>query len=257
MRITFLGTGDSMGTPRVYCDCSICMEARTTGVNRRFRSSLWIEEEGQRPLLLDCGPDWLAQMEGNGTKKVSQALITHAHFDHIGGMTEWADACRWTNEKGVAYAPREVLNEIRQRFPWIERHIEMAENDNGMTYGKWRITPWRVNHGKNGYSYAYRFSNEENGVNWVYCSDAINLTERQKAPLADLALLVLGTSFAEEPYPMDTRSVYDMREGLLLSEEWNPQSVVFTHLSHDIDVTHDYRLPENVKLARTGLSMNF
>jgi phosphoribosyl 1,2-cyclic phosphate phosphodiesterase len=69
-------------------------------------------------------------------------------------------------------------------------------------------------------------------------------------------LLVLGTSFAEEPYPMDTRSIYDMREGLLLSQEWNPQSVVFTHLSHDIDVTRDYTLPGNVKLARTGMSMN-
>ncbi len=256
MRITFLGTGDSMGTPRVYCDCNVCMEARTTGFNRRLRSSIWIEEEGQQPLLLDCGPDWLAQMEGNGTRHVTQALLTHAHFDHIGGLTEWADACRWKEENGTAYAPREVLNEIRQRFPWIERHVAMVDNDNGMNYGKWRITPWKVNHGKNGFSYAYRFSKEEEGLNWVYCSDAINLTEQQKAPLADLSLLVLGTSFTEEPFPMDTRSVYDLKEGILLSEEMKPHSVIFTHLSHDVDVLRDYRLPKHAKLARTGMTIN-
>jgi len=255
MKLTFLGNGDSMGTPRVYCDCAVCEEARGTGVNARLRSSLLLEEEGQLPLLLDCGPDWRAQMEAIGMRGVSRALITHAHFDHIGGLTEWADACRWREVKGRLYAPAEVIGEIVSRFPWISKQLEMTANDEGMEYGGWKIAPWRVNHGKNGYSYAYRFDRAADGTAWAYCPDAIRLTKEQKKPLEGLSLLVLGTSFAEEPFPMDTRSVYDMKEGLALADELRPQRVVFTHMSHDIDSRRDYGLPAHVALSGTGMRL--
>ncbi|RKP56911.1 MBL fold metallo-hydrolase [Cohnella endophytica] len=256
MRITFLGNGDSMGTPRVYCECAVCGEARISGGNIRLRSSILIEEEGQQPLLLDCGPDWRKQMENSGIREIGQALLTHAHFDHIGGLTEWADACRWTESVARVYAPDEVLNEVRLRFPWLEKQFKMSSNDKGLDYGDWRITPWKVNHGKNGYSYAYHFEHALRGVKWAYCSDAIQLTDRQKAPLSMLELLVLGTSFVEENFPMDTRSVYDMKEGLLLAEECLPAKVLFTHLSHDVDVREDYGLPAGIALAATGMRVD-
>ncbi|WEK55836.1 MAG: MBL fold metallo-hydrolase [Candidatus Cohnella colombiensis] len=257
MQLTFLGTGDSLGTPRVYCDCQVCVEARLTGMNRRYRSSLWLEEKDLPPLLLDCGPDWRIQMEAIGRRKVTQALITHAHMDHIAGLTEWADSCRWQEEQASIFAPLEVLNEVRTRYPWVENQLKMYNIDNGMSYGKWRIWPWRVNHGKNGYSYAYRFDHQEDGQSWVYCSDAINLTVEQLVPMQNVSLLVLGTSYVKEAFEMETRSVYDMHEGLQLAAETHSKRVIFTHLSHDVnvDMDMDYKLPSHVTLAKTGMKV--
>lgn len=256
MRITVLGNGDSMGTPRVYCECGICAEARRSGGNRRYRSSVWLEEEGLPPLLLDCGPDWRAQMERIGVRSVHQALITHAHIDHIAGLTDWADSCRWLGERSRMYAPAEVIALIESRYPWIGGQLEMLANDKGMDYGPWDIRTWKVNHGKNGYSYAYRFDHRISNKAWAYCSDAINLTDEQTEPLKGLDLLFLGTSFVEEPYPMDTRSVYDMREGIRMAEQLKPVNVIFTHLSHDVDVRQSYALPANIKLAETGMTID-
>ncbi len=248
--LIFLGTGDSMGVPRVYCGCGVCAEARSTGVNRRLRSSVLIATEAGE-LVVDCGPDWKLQMENMRRRETEHVLITHAHHDHIGGLPEWADACRWLRKKGHLYAPAEVLEKIRQRFPWLENHLVYHPNDEGMQFGGWRIMPWKVCHGKNGYAYAYHFSKA--GFRWAYCSDAINLTEEQKEPLRGLDLLVIGTNFYKEEAEMRSRSVYDMTEAAELAEEVQAGRVVFTHMSHGVDMEKPYPLPPQIGLARTGM----
>jgi phosphoribosyl 1,2-cyclic phosphate phosphodiesterase len=252
-KIIFLGTSDSMGVPRVYCECEICSEARTTGENRRFRSSILLCSEGSE-LLIDCGPDWTMQMERMGKREIENVLITHAHFDHIGGLPEWADACRWTDKRGHIYAPAEVLQVIMKQFPWLESNLMYHDIGQSMDFMGWHIKPFKVCHGKNGYSYAYRFTKQQ--YSWVYCPDSINLNDEQKSSLSSLQLLILGTSFYKEHADPKTRSVYDMVEALQLIDEINPKQVVFTHMSHGVDIRRSYPLPANVRLAMTGMEIS-
>jgi phosphoribosyl 1,2-cyclic phosphate phosphodiesterase len=251
-RVTFLGTGDSLGVPRVYCDCAVCTEARLTGFNRRLRSSVLLEAGGER-LLIDCGPDWAVQMERLGMRETEQVFLTHPHFDHFGGLPEWADSCRWTGRKGRLYAMPDVIGAVRERFPWVEGNLIYAAYEAGMSFGGWAIETQRVCHGKNGFSYALRFSKD--GYRWVYCPDSINLQGDEKRFLTGLDLLILGTSYYREEFDFQTRSVYDMVEAVELLGEVKPGSAVFTHMSHGVDIREAYPLPANVSLAEAGMSL--
>ncbi|MGZ9583565.1 MBL fold metallo-hydrolase [Paenibacillus marinisediminis] len=261
-RCTFLGTGDSLGVPRVYCECEICNEARATGVNRRLRSSVLLYK-GDKRLLIDCGPDWTLQMEMTGLRFMPDILITHAHHDHIAGIPAYADVCRWTKCRGNVIAPQEVLDLIKRIYPWVERHIQFISIQDKWQWDEWLITPIRVNHGKNGYSYAYRLERPEpvrtsegsHSFSWLYASDAIGLGADELEHFKRLDVLILGTSFYHEPYPYETRSVYDMMEGLALIQEVQPVRTVFTHMSHGVDIRDPYLLPDSVQLSYAGLTI--
>lgn len=279
--ISFWGTGDSMGVPRVYCDCEVCREAREEGQNRRFRSSVVIERADER-LLIDCGPDWTGQMERAGLFWIDDILITHAHQDHIAGLPAYADACRWLDRQGHVIAPAEVNQLIRTMYPWLEQFIQFEDIEQTWQWRDWSIQPIRVNHGKNGYSYAYRFDRLQAGSrmeelcleaerqelegnegsanvestalnSWLYASDAIGLEAEERQFFRDLDLLILGTNFYHEQAAYDTRSVYDMVEAVEFLQDICPKRAIFTHMSHDIDFRTSYELPANVALARTGM----
>jgi phosphoribosyl 1,2-cyclic phosphate phosphodiesterase len=201
-------------------------------------------------MLVDCGPDWLQQMEVMELKELEHVLITHAHYDHIAGLPQWADACRWQDKKGNVYAPQEVIATILKMFSWLQSNLQFHVIDGGLSFSGWQIKPWKVSHGKNGFAYAYRFNKQD--CHWVYCPDSIHLQGEQKAPLYDLSMLILGTSYYHEPFDFATRSVYDITEALELIADTKPNRVYFTHMSHGIDILEPYDLPDHVKLATTG-----
>jgi len=251
MKIIFRGTSDAHRVPRLYCECEICQEARTTGINRRYRSSVQLAvNEDSPPLWIDCGPDWYEQMMDGNERVIEHMLITHAHYDHIGGLPQWYDQFRYIEIKPKLYAAEEVIGEINTRFPWLASGIEFIALDSGYEFGDWLLRTWRVNHGRNGYSYAFRFDHRLKPLSFVYCPDSIALSTQQQKPFYDVDVLIIGASYYKEPFPFETRSLYDVTELIELNKQWKPKQLWITHMSHDIDIRKS--LPEHMNYAQTG-----
>ncbi|MFZ5826941.1 MAG: MBL fold metallo-hydrolase [Bacillota bacterium] len=249
-QLVLMGTGDALGVPRVYCECEVCQEARSTGANRRMRCSALLRGGGS-DLLIDCGPDWRLQMERIGLRHVERVLITHGHHDHIAGLPDLWDAVRWTGRPVEVMAPAPALAEIQARFPWAVGGLNLVDLTAGASLLGWQVQAWEVNHGRNGRSFAFRF--DRPGFAWAYCPDAIDLSPAQRAPLAGLDLLVLGTAYYEETAPRERRSLYSMVEALDLLAEVRPGRTVFTHLSHGVDSRSRYPLPDGVTVGHDGM----
>ena len=87
MKITLLGTGDAIGTPKVGCDCPQCTHAKETG-RMRLRTSLLIENAGKR-ILVDSSPDLRQQLLLYGSPHIDAVIWTHGHYDHFIGFGEF------------------------------------------------------------------------------------------------------------------------------------------------------------------------
>ncbi|WP_034384973.1 MBL fold metallo-hydrolase [Deinococcus sp. YIM 77859] len=269
-RLTFLGTADSKGVPRFWCACPVCTDARAGGRNRRTRSAALIR--GADPngvpqtLLLDCGPDLHGQLARLPEPLVPDAvLISHAHNDHLLGLGDVLDYAASASGDGptrggvapiAVYTPAEVLPQVAERFGYAFRHgapVQVLPEEGLVTAGL-RVRAFRVPHGANGYSYAFRL--DRPGFAAAYVTDAIDIPQEVATRwLGDLDLLILGTSFADESAAAHAgRSVYDVREALALPWARSARRVYLTHLSHGVDV-RALPLPVGWAFAQDGLEL--
>ena len=83
MKITVLGSGTSTGVPQIGCRCEVCRS--TDKRDKRLRCSSLVDVDGVK-ILIDCGPDFREQMLSVPFAKLDAVLITHEHYDHVGGQ---------------------------------------------------------------------------------------------------------------------------------------------------------------------------
>ena len=85
MKITILGSGTSTGVPQIGCKCEVCTSHDPH--DKRLRCSGLVEVNGVR-ILIDCGPDFREQcLRLPEFGPIDGVLITHEHYDHVGGLT--------------------------------------------------------------------------------------------------------------------------------------------------------------------------
>ena len=83
MKITFMGSGTSLGVPTIGCPCRVCVSDNPK--NKRTRPSLLVKI-GEMNLLIDTATDFRQQAIRENLKRVDAVLYTHAHADHILGL---------------------------------------------------------------------------------------------------------------------------------------------------------------------------
>ena len=86
MKLTFLGTGTSHGVPVIACDCPVCKS--TDSRDKRTRSSVFIQTEDNKSILIDIGPDFRNQALRENIREIDAVLLTHSHADHLFGIDD-------------------------------------------------------------------------------------------------------------------------------------------------------------------------
>lgn len=116
MRLTFFGTGTSQGVPVIGCECPVCTS--TDPRDHRLRCSALLETD-TATLLFDAGPDFRMQMLRSHTRAVDAILVSHEHYDHVGGLDDVRGINYVTKQPLAVYADQRVCDTIRRNLGYV------------------------------------------------------------------------------------------------------------------------------------------
>ena len=85
LRLTFLGTGTSVGVPQIGCTCPTCTSDDPR--DRRRRTGLYVQTPGTA-FVVDAPPEFRLACLELKVLDVRACLLTHVHMDHIAGFDD-------------------------------------------------------------------------------------------------------------------------------------------------------------------------
>jgi phosphoribosyl 1,2-cyclic phosphate phosphodiesterase len=246
MDILFLGTGTSTGVPEIGCTCETCLS--TDIKDKRLRASVLIRES-ESLILIDAGPDLRQQLLTYKINKLSGVLITHEHYDHIGGIDDLRPL-----GKSQIYAEKKVCEVIQKNMPYCfgeKRYpgspvIELHEiTEKPFFVNNIEIQPIRVMHARLPI-FGFRVGN------FAYLTDVKTIEDSSIEKLKNLDILVLN---ALRPAPH--MSHISLSEALEITKKIGAKKTFFTHMNHHMGFHNlvNQQLPENIQLAYDGLEL--
>ena len=249
MKLTFLGTGTSVGIPSIGCDCATCLSKDRR--DRRLRSSILLQQDDHL-IVIDTSTDFRYQALRVGLTRLDAVLFTHAHADHCFGLDDtrplmfrnglaipcYASGVTWEGLYRVySYAFRPAQSGVPRIIPHrIEGPFHLLGLD---------IIPLTVMHGRLPVT-AFRINDS------AYVTDCNVIPEEALADLRGLDLLVINAlRFKSHPTHLS------LDEALSYVKRLKPKRALLTHISHDIKHAETSgHLPEGVGIAYDGLEVD-
>lgn len=251
MQITFLGTGTSQGIPVIGSKHPVCLSENPK--DKRLRVSVLIEWEDYT-ILIDCGPDFRAQMLTNNIEKIDAILFTHEHNDHTAGLDDIRPFFFKQGDIPVFAHPR-VLKNLHKRFEYILNNddkypgapsVQVNEIENKpFFFNNLPIIPINAMHNRL-QVFGFRLKD------FTYLTDVKTIDPEEIDKLKGLKVLVINALRKESHH-----SHFNLEEALEFIAEVNPEQAYITHISHLLGFHEEIQttLPKNVFLAYDNLKI--
>jgi len=231
IEVIILGSGTSKGVPEVGCACKLCTSPDPR--DKRLRASAMVCTHGMN-ILIDASPDFRAQALANGIYNLDAVIITHSHYDHVGGFDDLRPFC--AQGKMPVYLKQDVDNDLHHRldycfhpnpYPGVPT-FEMNEiGDKPFFINGLEVIPINVMHGKLPIL-GYRIGD------FAYITDAKTIPESEIEKLKGLKVLVVNALRQREHF-----AHMSFHEAVEMIERLRPEEAYLTHFNHEAGFHHE------------------
>lgn len=244
-----MGTGGSMGIPVATCKCPVCSSSSV--YNKRARPS-GLLKIGKKQFLIDVGPDFRMQALRFDIDHLDGVLISHTHFDHIGGLDDLR-VFHFLQKKSLpCLLSKEVYEELKLRFHYLFHHSKCSWLNFQILPKDFGEVDFEGVH-FNIVSY-YQADMKVTGYridNFAYISDIRKYDEAVIYALKGVEILVLS---ALRYTPTEVH--FSIDEAIAFSRKVGAKKTYFTHIAHELDHEKtNAELPADIRLAYDGLEI--
>ena len=248
LRVTLLGTGTSGGVPSLGCHCRVCSSKDAR--DRRLRCVALVETDDTR-VLIDCGPDIRQQLMPLDFKPFDGVLLTHLHYDHVGGI----DDLRPFSIFGPIniYADKKTSLRLHQTMPYCfgdhlypgvpRLALHTIEPHKAISIGNLDIMPVEVMHGKMPIL-GFRVGT------FAYITDMKTISDSELPYLEGVETIVVNALRFEKEH--HSHQLVD--DAVSFVRRIGAKRAYITHVCHQIGLYEEAsrRLPDGVTLAYDG-----
>ncbi len=231
--------------------------------NKRLRCSARVKM-ADKQFVIDIGPDFRQQALKFGISDMTGVILTHAHYDHIGGIDDVRPIFFNRDSKPIpCLCTRETFDDVRRRFDYM-MHPESEVTDT--RYFTFQLVE---NLGEQLFE----------GVRIIVCDYAqfgmrvLGLRFGDLAYLTDIAqfgpeifsylegvktVIISALRFSYTPTAVKTPAHFNIEDAIAFFQKVGGTQCFITHIAHEIEHEATNKLlPENVRLAHDGLEIEF
>ncbi len=202
-------------------------------------------------IVIDCGPDFREQMLRQQFRKIDAVLVTHSHYDHVGGIDDVRPFCTFGDIN--IYCDPISAQSLRSTMPYCfaehlypgvpKINLITIQPHSTLQINELTVEPLQVMHDKLpilGFKIG----------RLAYITDMKTIPAEEIAQLQDIDCLVVNAlRFTGEHH---SHMLVD--EAIAFAKRTSAKQVYFTHMCHNIGLHSDVnrQLPEGFQLAYDG-----
>lgn len=276
MRIKFLGSGGWAGIPVAFCKCRICKRAKKNPNDKNFRTrpELYVETS-QGKFLIEISPDIRLQSSKFNIPNVYHFLVSHGHFDHMGGLMQLNSWIRYKLiDKPTIYCSEKTKEQLDyEDFDILKKSVVLKPFEEFKLYGV-DITAIPLYHSRkidrsvpelklsNEFGYILR----HNGKKVAYLGDYYKIMPNSMEQIKGSDIVIMDATYLfEELYPRRSEQIGlkndpDHLHGKLileLAKKIECKKIIYTNITHLSGLYHEELekiLPPNQHIAYDGMT---
>jgi len=242
MKVTFLGTGTSMGVPVAGGFGHTSKDPR----DFRYRCAVWVQTE-KLSIVIDTGPEFRLQSLRSGIKRVDLLLITHEHNDHVAGLDDLRPYNYHQQSAIQTFTTQSCIDSLVHRFHYMfgsnkvpgSVDLDLSVLTSKVKIQDATITPLDVKHGDLDIL-GFRIND------FSYVTDASYLSEQTINSMKGSKVCVLSGLRWGPKHPTHMT----IPEAIEVANAIGAPQTYFVHMSsHVIHADTESKLPRGINLA--------